>query len=441
MMEVNVKGVWLASRAALPTLRDGASIVNVSSGTVLRGSPGSDVELRVRRPGVEGLLSFTVTRERIQLRSVPFVTEVSEDIGYVPLQLMSESSSEEVRQAVDSLREAGMRGLIFDLRSNPGGLLDQGVGVTDLFLPSGETVVETRGRASGQNQVFDTSDPAAYEGLRVVVLVDGHSASASEIVAGALQDHDRALIVGAPSFGKGSVQTLYRLTGGNVLKLTTARWYTPSGRSIEKEDRSEQQPGGETLDDLNGVLTLQGNVVQRPDTTDRPTFQTQAGRTVFGGGGITPDVLVMADTLERDEEDAVRDLFRTGGTFWTAVFNYSVEYLRENPDPERGFSLSDADVERFYGTLAELDAEVDRAPAADRFVRFQLEKEIANQAWGRIGEFRQTLETDRQLQRALELLERSDTQASLFEAAGSPLPGRAEEETASSSAAGSAGGG
>ncbi|NIP59417.1 MAG: hypothetical protein GWM92_13900, partial [Gemmatimonadetes bacterium] len=180
--------------------------------------------------------------------------------------------------------------------------------------------------------------------------------------------------MGTPSFGKGSVQTLYRLTGGNVLKLTTARWYTPVGRSIEKDPG--ESPG---IDGDDGVLTLSGHIVQRPDTADRPTFETMAGRAVYGGGGITPDLIVLPDTLSGEEQVGVREVFRTGGAFMTAIFNYSVEYLQERPGLTRDFRLSDSDLDAFYARLPELDVDLEREDfqRARRFIRHQLEREIA----------------------------------------------------------------
>lgn len=436
-LEVVERNDWVTVVRALPGgpatragIRAGDRIVRVEERTtdgwsvdevvdILRGEPGSEVRVWVRRPGVDDPIPFTVTRERIQLHSVPFTTVLDDDIGYVPLQVMSESSTDEVSSAIDSLRNEGVRGLVFDLRNNPGGLLDQGVAVSDLFLPDGDAVVETRGRAAGQDQTFRAGDPDTYEGLPVVILVDGQSASASEIVAGALQDHDRALLVGTPSFGKGSVQTLYRLTGGNVLKLTTARWYTPAGRSIQK-DRS--RAAEEEL--MSGALTLSGSFIPRPDTADRPTYTTDAGRTVYGGGGITPDVIVLPDTLGRSEQSAVRSLFETGGVFFTETFDYAVDYLREHPDLQAGFSLTESDLDAFYDRLQEAGPEVDRDDYADaaRFVRYELEREIANQKWGRMGEFRHVMVHDLQLQRALDLLEGASSQESLFEAGGIVFP-------------------
>jgi carboxyl-terminal processing protease len=192
--------------------------------------------------------------------------------------------------------------------------------------------VETRGRAPNQNETFSAVREQAHPDLVVAVLVDERSASAAEIIAGALQDHDRAVIVGAPTWGKGSVQTLYPLTGGNILRLTTARWYTPVGRSIHKE-RSDQIASLE-----RSVLTLSGSRASLPDTVAKPIYRTDSGREVLGGGGIIPDVLVMADTLTTRETEVIREVDRSGPLFQTAVFNFAVRYLQENPELQRIFT-------------------------------------------------------------------------------------------------------
>ena len=178
---------------------------------LLRGTPGTEVDLLIDRPGVDEPIPFTLTRAVIELLSVPFATMLDEGVGYIPLQVFSETSGNEVRGAIDRLREDGLTSLMLDLRNNPGGLLEEGVGVADLFLDNGDPILETRGRASGQNQNYGAVSPEMLPGLPVIVLVNANSASASEIVAGALQDHDRALVVGNRTYGKGSVQTLYRL--------------------------------------------------------------------------------------------------------------------------------------------------------------------------------------------------------------------------------------
>ncbi|MGB1779307.1 MAG: S41 family peptidase, partial [Longimicrobiales bacterium] len=199
---------------------------------LLRGRPGSDVTVRMLRPGIEDPIEFTIAREVIVLKAVPFSLMLDDRVGYVPLLSFRETSATEMRAAIDSLRDEGMRSLVLDVRGNPGGLLDQGIAVSDLFLSEGQGIVETRGRDTSQNETYSAQNPDQYPDMPMVVLVDQASASASEIIAGALQDHDRAVLIGETTFGKGSVQSLYRLTGGDVLRLTTAKWYTPAGRSI-----------------------------------------------------------------------------------------------------------------------------------------------------------------------------------------------------------------
>ncbi len=395
---------------------------------LLRGEPGSDVSVRMLRPGVDDPIPFTLTREVIQLRAVPFAVMLEPGIGYVPLQSVMGSSTAEVRQALDSLQAEGATEVVLDLRGNPGGLLDEGIGVSDLFLESGDAIVETRGRDRTQNETYRASTPDRYPGLAVLVLVDGASASASEIVAGAIQDHDRGLVVGETTFGKGVVQSLYRLSGGNVLRLTTARWYTPVGRSIHLDDDARQ----EDLETRHPALALSGQLTAPPELDDRPTVESMGGRTLLGGGGITPDVLVGPDTLSDAEEDAVRRIYREAGRFNVALFNFAVRFVREHPDLAVGFRMADADLDAFYRALPEWDIDVDRDDFRDarRFVEYQLEREIALQAWGERGEFLQTWRYDRPLGRSLDLLRQAGTTGELLtlaaEAPGAPDTGLEE---------------
>jgi carboxyl-terminal processing protease len=366
---------------------------------ILRGRPGTTVTVRMLRPGVEVPIEFSVEREVIHLRAVPFAVMLDDDIGYVPLQAVMETASSEVRGAIDSLRTEGMRGLILDLRGNLGGLLDEGIAVTDLFVAEGQAIVETRGREGSQNETFSAGASDRYEGMPIVVLVDGVSASAAEIIAGALQDHDRAVLIGETTFGKGSVQSLYPLTGGDVLRLTTARWYTPAGRSIHADPESHTIGEGQTL-------SISGQPVQEVTIEGRPEFLSDAGRTVYGGGGITPDLFVAPATLSGAEVEAVRRVFRQGGAFSVALFNFAVAYVGEHADLAPGFRLGDADLDRFFATLSSEEGTAADEDFADarRFVRYQLEREIALQAWGDEGQFTQILRYDLQLQKALELL-------------------------------------
>ena len=388
---------------------------------LLRGIPGTDVSLLIDRPGVDDPIPFTLTRAVIELLSVPFATMVDEGVGYIPLQMFSETSGREVRDAIERLQEEGLTSLILDLRGNPGGLLEEGVGVADLFLANGSPILETRGRAAGQNQKFGAMNAEMVPGLPVVVLVNESSASASEIVAGALQDHDRALVIGTRTYGKGSVQTLFRLSGGNILRLTTARWYTPVGRSIQiVHDESAENDPPQSL-----ALGLGGEPVFKDVSEELPTIESMGGRTIYGGGGITPDLVVLPDTLLAREQAAVQRLFRSANVFATASFDHAVSYVQDHPDLEPGFGLRSADLDEFYRTLIdEHEMVLDESDfvTAVRFVTYQLERQIALQAWGEEGEFLHTRADDRQLNDAMEILRRAETPEALFNLARAAGP-------------------
>ena len=397
---------------------NGESIVEKGSDyavSLLRGAPGSEVELAVERSGVDAPIPFRLERAVIVVHSIPFFTEVEPGIGYIPLQLFSETSPQEMRDALREMGADGLDGVILDLRGNPGGVLEGGIEVSDIFLEAGDAVVETRGRAPGQSGTYSASDPDQFPDLELVVLVDERSASASEIVAGALQDHDRALVLGARTWGKGSVQSIFRLSGGNVLKLTTARWFTPSGRSIQK-DRDEQLA---TLD--HGILTLSGRLAARPDDIDRPVFESMGGRSLVGGGGITPDVTVQPDTLSEDESDAVRTLYREAGALSAALFDFAVQYVGARPGLTPDFPVTDATLDELYTYLTEeAELSVDR-PTFDgvrRYLTYQLESEIALRAFGEEGQFQRLRRHDPVLQQAIDAVTRADDPSDLVQSGG-----------------------
>lgn len=396
---------------------------------VLRGEAGSSVDVSIQRPGIRSPIAFTLVRERIQLHSVPFAVLLDGNVGYVPLRMFSESSASEVQAAADSLRGEGATSLILDLREDPGGVLDQGVGVADLFLDAGSAVVETRGKQAGPNGTFRASAPDRYAGMPVVVLVDRGSASASEIVAGALQDWDRALLIGNTTYGKGSVQSLFfGLAGGNTLKLTTARWYTPMGRSIERMSG----PGTDRTADIDSLalsghlpITVTGQYAIPPDTAGRPTVTSQGGRRLYGGGGIVPDLLVSGDTLSSPEQADVRALLEEAGTYATGRFNYAVDYLREHQGVGPDFTIGPADIAEFYDSLSgDSGFNVDRATfeGASRFLELDVAGEIALQGWGEQGAFLRRLATDEPVQAALALLRQARSPEDLFTITGEPLP-------------------
>src|SRR5918992_1147830 len=234
----------------------------------LRGAPGTVVNFVVERAGVDEPVPFRLTRREIQFHPVQNALMLRDGVGYVELAVFSQESAAELRQAIDSLRRAGARALVVDVRGNPGGLLEQGVAVTDLFLDRGLKIVEMRGRTRDANQTFVDQAPQRFAGLPVAVVVDSASASAAEIFAGALQDQDRAVVVGTTTYGKGSAQSVFPLSDGGAIKLTTALWFTPSGRSITRPqvvrgDDDEEPPSSFVADTSAG----------------RATFHTRGGRT------------------------------------------------------------------------------------------------------------------------------------------------------------------
>jgi carboxyl-terminal processing protease len=257
-----------------------------------RGDPGTEVNIKIQRDDERSPLEFALVRQEIQVKNVTYADYVDQGIGYVRLERFSRRASEEVRQAIKDLKLKGdLKGLVLDLRGNPGGLLDAAVEVAGKFLPRGSMVVSTKGRSQETDKKYYSAEEPILPTAPVVVLTDHGSASASEIVSGALQDLDRAVVVGTRSFGKGLVQTILPLDYGAQLKITTARYFTPSGRCIQEIDYMHK--------DKNGVFAI------TPDSL-RKEFHTAHGRKVFEHGGVTPDSVVK----DVDEGPMVKELQR-----------------------------------------------------------------------------------------------------------------------------------
>lgn len=268
---------------------------------MLRGKVGTDVTIGIARSGVSELMDFTITRAKIVVHAVPYSGMVTSDIGYIKLSSFSLKTREEVVNAIHKLQKQGMKKIILDLRYNPGGLLNQAVEIGELFLKKGDLIVSTRGRTQ-QTESRARKDGIVPQDVPLVVLVNQGSASAAEIVSGAIQDWDRGLIIGKTSFGKGSVQTIFPLDNqGYALKLTTAFYYLPFGRCINKPEngikglkiREEEA----YADDDSETADVVDSLVAKKDTVAVDTFVTNAGRKMFGGGGITPDVDIELDPI------------------------------------------------------------------------------------------------------------------------------------------------
>ncbi len=283
---------------------DGKSTTDYSLDDVagaLRGPAGTRVVVSIFRDGAASDFELPLTRREIVVTSVPYAFVTPGNVGYLRISRFAEDTDTRLREAVSKLRAQGATGLVIDLRRNPGGLLDEAVDVTEHFVPRNSEIVSTRGRNPALNRRYFAGDASPELRWPMAVLVDEGSASASEIVSGALQDLDRALIVGRTSFGKGSVQNVFTVPGrAAAVKLTTALYYTPSGRSIHRLVRDEAPADPLADDDEGDASPDSATATAAPrDTTTRPVYHTAAGRTVLGGGGITPDLVVAADTLGR----------------------------------------------------------------------------------------------------------------------------------------------
>ena len=397
-------------------IREGDRIIGVDTASTagwkvaqvsdrLKGPPGTTVKARFGRPGVNAPFEVEFTRRIIRIPAIPFALMLEDKVAYIPLQQFNETTTREFAAELQRLQREGAKSLVIDLRRNTGGFLDQALNLANFFLPRGTELATVRGRGSDPEQYVAEEAPIAPT-IPIVVLTDGYTASASEIVAGALQDHDRALIVGTTSFGKGLVQSVYRLDGGYAIKLTTGKWYTPSGRSIQKER----------------VLDAAGNLVEvEPDSLEtdaarraRPQFRSDGGRIVYGGGAITPDVIVPYDTLTTAEQQVAKALVPKSQDVYLALDEYA--FALRAAGLAADFPVTDAMRAEFRTRLGARGVTVDDAtwtagrPYVDRLVSDR----VARRVFGDSVAKRRDVREDVQLKRALELLRKGRTTAELL---------------------------
>jgi carboxyl-terminal processing protease len=374
----------------------------------LRGAPGSTVELKIRRVGVDQPIPFKIARALIHIRSVQVALLLDDKTGYIVLNPVNQTSGQELATAVDSLTRRGMKALVLDLRFNPGGLLDQAVAVSDLFLDPGQEVLEQRGRAPGASRMYRDSRVQQWPNLPIVVLVNGGTASAAEIVAGALQDHDRAVLVGTPTFGKGLVQSLWQLTPETALKLTTARWYTPSGRTIQRKSRDEADQEAQVAAAQAGKDTAV--------TPDSLKFHTDHGRLMRGGGGIRPDVFVAPDTFTIAERAFLRALGNKIAVTRDVLATYALELKAGGHLASPAFPVTDAMVETALQRLRAKGAALPDSviPGARSYIARELGYEAARYVFGRPAEYRRRMTDDPQVREALTLARRAKSPADLL---------------------------
>ena len=377
----------------------------------LKGPKGTEVDITIVRRGIDDPLEMTVTRAEIPQTTVRHAYMLTPDTGYIWVTDFARGTGAEIGQAIERLEQQGMKRLLLDLRNNGGGLLDQAIDVADYFLPEGAGIVETRGRTRDSFAEYDDTGVHEPLDLATVVLVNQGTASASEIVAGAIQDHDVGLIVGTPTWGKGLVQTVYNLPYGGGLALTTARYYTPAGRLIQRDytsfyDYYTYNPNlGQAEEDTVG----EDGEAEDPHAGE-PVFYTDLGRKVYGGGGITPDHIVEPQELSPYSQFLISR---------SAHFEFAVDYVRRHditaegtdadwqPSPEVLDEFAEWLVAEEMSTAEEVAEGFEDPATREDTLRF-VRAEVFNALWGQDASHRVRAAGDAQIQRALELFDQAD---------------------------------
>ncbi len=359
----------------------------------LKGPKGTTVHIKIMRVGIKEPIPLTIVRAAIPTNSISNVLMLKPGVGYIRIKDFTSTTVRELDEAVEKLKEEGMQRLVLDLRQNPGGLLDAAVGVADHFLDKGQMIVYTKGRTADSAQ--DYVAPGKHDRLTVplVVLVNRGSASASEIVAGAIQDHDRGLVVGETSWGKGLVQSVYTLQYGAGLALTTSKYYTPSGRNIQRDYSSFYDYY--VADDSDA-----GSNAEVP-LSQRQQFKTDTGRVVYGGGGVTPDLMIKPPQLSRTTQILeVR----------SAIFNYAVDYAAKHPDLTKDVQVTPQMIEELaryaadqeIATVADVHSALQK-PDDKRYIERAVKAEIIAAKFGLDASYPFRLQGDTQVEKAVEV--------------------------------------
>jgi carboxyl-terminal processing protease len=372
---------------------------------VMRGEPGTDVSMKIVRAGMPEPLAFTITRARIHVNYVEGQTMLAPGIGYLALTSVSQTAGRELRDAIATLRADGAQALVLDLRQNPGRILEQGVAIADMFLEPGEVVVEMKGRAPGASQTYEARQREIWPTMPMVVLVGRGTASAAEIIAGALQDHDRALVLGTETFGKGVAYVVQELSATEAVSVTTSRWYTPSGRSIDR---------GHPRRRSTVIARARADTAPAADTT-QTVYRSDAGRVLRGGGGIRPD-LELPDTLSASEQEFAQAVGSKLPEYRNALARYALDLKGRDAVADPEFAVSDTMLGEFLDRIRQRGVEMPDSVwnGAGDLLREQLGFEITRYVFGRAAELKRRVQVDRQVQQAAELLSQARTQEELL---------------------------
>ena len=441
-------------------VREGDQIVSINGeltkgftinkvATMMRGEIGTEVFLEISRDGEPALIEFRLIRAEIIVTDVLYSGIIQDGIGLIRLSHFSKNAGKDIKKSVRELKKEGLESLILDLRSNPGGLLEAAVEVSENFVTKGKLLVSTEGRSAGASQKYYSEEKPILEDLPMVVLVNGYSASASEIVAGAVQDLDRAVIVGQETFGKGLVQTVVPITGESALKITTAKYLIPSGRSIQDPDKFISDPEQVLLAAMRQKKSekqegKKSEEKQEEDNADddepasdfpRKIYYTENGRRVFDSHGIQPDIEVETKPLSRFEIELLRK---------TMPFQFAVVYAARHPELQKGFVVSDKMISEFStflqeknfdyksealltmenlekdaedndylasisNSLAEIRAVLESQKNKEmkksrEFIAEELQQEISAKLWGTRAQMEASFDSDDEVQKAIAIL-------------------------------------
>jgi len=423
---------------------DGKSIKGMSSGdvsTILKGQPGTTVTLLIEREDEKSPVEFKIERKNVKIENIPYYGILDHDVGYIKLSGFTQNAGKEVKDAFINLKnEHQLNGLILDLRGNGGGLLHEAVNIANIFMDKGEPIVSTRGRLPVKNQTYKTTEPAIDTEIPLIILVDQTSASASEIVAGAVQDHDRGVVIGQKTFGKGLVQNVIPIAYNSQMKVTVAKYYIPSGRCIQEIDYTQKDSNGDSP--------------KIADSTIR-AFQTKGGRVVYDGHGIDPDILVKTDTMSNisytlliryhffdfatqfarkhqtippPDEFEISDLifndFKTfideRGYDYTTNCEKSLQKFRETAKKENYYEDLELEIDALATKLQmnkTLDVEKNR-----KEIEQILKMEIISRYYYQKGKIIASLADDQEIAKALELLSQKDSYIAILDGSFSTAP-------------------
>ncbi|GMU96570.1 S41 family peptidase [Ignavibacterium album] len=402
---------------------DGNPAIGITNDEVrqkLRGKAGTKVNVTIHRPGVSKLLEYTIVRDKIPIYSVDAHFMIDDKTAYVSISRFSETTFDELYNSLKDLDSKGMKQLLLDLRGNPGGYLNQAVQIADLFIDGKKKIVYTSGRRSEFNEEYYASETYPYEKIPIVVLINRGSASASEIVSGAIQDWDRGLIVGETSFGKGLVQRQFQLFDNSAIRLTISEYFTPSGRLIQRDYKNKKDKK-DYYSEISDREESEGENIQHTAEKDssKPTFTTLLKkRTVFGGGGITPDYIVKSETLTEYTQNLLKE-----NLFYSFILNYldtnSKEIKNKYGDNlskfRKDFSISKELMDSFinYANTKKVEFIKSDFEKDKDYIAARLKAQIARNFWKNDGWYSVLLEGDSQFNKALKLFNESKELANL----------------------------